>query len=104
MLSIIASKLDFGGAIGKKAVFGIRVVSSIYLRHIRRVRVRPIRKIWMVPPTRVISIGIWVIGRPRVEVINIIDFIIILGKKDSQLGNLKSNDQWNHKFHMGEGH
>ena len=59
-------------------------LSSIRLRHIKRVRVRPIREIWMVPPTRVIGIRIWVIGRPRVEV-DIIDFISILGKKTTNL-------------------
>jgi len=60
-------------------------LSSIHLRHIRRVRIRPIREIWMVPPIRVISIRIWIIGRLRVEVINIIDFISILGKRTPNL-------------------
>jgi len=39
----------------------------------------------MVPPTRVIGIGIGVIGRPWVEVIDIIDFISVLSKRTPNL-------------------
>ena len=54
--------------------FGIQVAVYQHLRHTRRVRVRPIRKFWMIPPTWVVGIGIWINGRSRVEVIDIIDF------------------------------
>jgi len=59
--------------------------SSIHLRQIKRVRARPIREIRMVPPTQVIGLGIWVIGRPLVEVIDIIDSISVLGKRTPNL-------------------
>jgi len=49
------------------------------------VRVRPIRKFQMIPPTRVVGIGIWIIGRSRVEVIDIVDFTSVLGKRTPNL-------------------
>ena len=61
------------------------------MRPTRRVRVRPIIEIGMIFPTLVIGIGIRVIGRPRVEIFDIIDFISVLGKRTPKLGNLKSN-------------
>jgi len=39
----------------------------------------------MAPPTWVIGIGIRAIGRSRVEIINIIDFISVLGKRTPNL-------------------
>ena len=73
------------GLLGKGQPLEFRWRSSIHLRQIRRARVRPIREIGMVPPTRVMGIEIWVIDRPWVEVIDIIDFIGVLGKRTPKL-------------------
>jgi len=67
MLSIVAFRLDFLGACWEGWSLESRGWFNIHLRHIWRVRVRPIREIAMIPATRLIGIRIWFIDQPRLK-------------------------------------
>jgi len=69
-------------------------------------RVSPIREVWVLLPTRVIRIGVWVLVQPRLEVVHICSMLNWgRGKMDSLLGNFQSHDLGYHIYQTkGKGH